>query len=198
MQVCAYMKETSQRILEAATRVFARDGVSGATTRKIARLAKVNEVTIFRYFKNKNELLRQVVLQKSRHYAHVFAEAPFATPDDLRRTVETYARAHVRMLRENEDFIRTFYGELNRQPKLCRRLFVESAKQVRQKFIDYLGAAQKRGLVRRGLDVVTAADALTGMLVAGVLRRPLTEPEYTNEHFSTGCVEIFLRGVGQP
>ena len=189
------MKETSQRILEAATRVFARDGVSGATTREIARLAKVNEVTIFRYFKNKDELLRQVVLQKSRRYEHVFAEAPFATPDDLRRTVETYARVHVHMLRDNEDFIRTFFGELARHPKLCRRLFVESAKQVRKKFIDYLAAAQTRKLVRPEVDVITAADTLSGMLMAGVLRRPLTEPEYTNEHYSEGCVEIFLRGI---
>jgi AcrR family transcriptional regulator len=195
MQVFTYMVDTGQRILEAATRIFARDGVSGATTREIARLAKVNEVTLFRYFKNKNELLRQVILQKCRKYEHVFAEAPFATADDLRRTVEAYARIHVRILRENEDFIRTFYGELNRHPKLCRRLFVESAKQVRHKFIDYLRAARRRGLVRRNLDVVTGADALTGMLMSGVMRRPLTEPEYTNERFSRDAVELFLRGI---
>jgi AcrR family transcriptional regulator len=189
------MKETGPRILEAATRVFARDGVSGATTREIARLARVNEVTLFRYFKNKHELLRQVILQKSRNYEHVFAGASFASPDDLRRTVEAYAQVHVRMLRENEDFVRTFFGELNRHPKLCRRLFLESAKQVRQKFIVYLQGARKRGLVRRDLDPVTATDGLSGMLLAGVLRRPLTEPEYSNESYSAHCVELFLRGI---
>ncbi len=42
------MKETEQRILDAAMRVFGRDGVSGATTREIARVARVNEVTLFR------------------------------------------------------------------------------------------------------------------------------------------------------
>jgi AcrR family transcriptional regulator len=189
------MKETRERILAAATRVFARDGVSGGTTREIARLAGVNEVTLFRSFKSKDELLRQVVLQKSRNYVHVFAEAPFATPGDLRRTVEAYARVHVRMLRENEEFIRTFYGELNRQPKLCRRLFVQAGKTVRQKFIAYLRAAQKQGLVRADLDTVLAADALTGMLVAGVLRRPLTEPQYSNARFSKSCLELFLKGI---
>ena len=149
----------------------------------------------FRYFKNKNELLRQVILQKSRNYEHVFAGASFASPDDLRRTVEAYARVHVRELRENEDFVRTFFGELSRHPKLCRRLFLESAKQVRQKFIVYLQGARKRGLVRRDLDPVTAADGLSGMLLAGVLRRPLTEPEYSNESYSAHCVELFLRGI---
>src|SRR5271168_2929937 len=112
MQVCTYMIDTRQRILDAAMRIFARDGVTGATTREIARLAKVNEVTLFRYFKNKNELLRQVILQNCKRNEHVFAEAPIETQADLRRTVETYATGYARMLLENEDFIRTFFGEL--------------------------------------------------------------------------------------
>src|SRR5580692_5838449 len=75
MQVCTYMKETEQRILDAAMRVFGRDGVSGATTREIARVARVNEVTLFRYFRNKNELLRQMVLCSAKQYDLVFADA---------------------------------------------------------------------------------------------------------------------------
>ena len=97
------MKETSQRILEAATRVFARDGVSGATTREIARIARVNEVTLFRYFKNKNELLRQVVLQSCQRYQYAFTEMPLETPDDLRRSVEAYAAEHNIKLRTSAD-----------------------------------------------------------------------------------------------
>ena len=195
MQVCTCMKDTNQRILDAATRIFARDGVSGATTRAIANAARVNEVTLFRHFKNKEELLRQVVLQCSKRYEHVFAEAPFETQDDLRRTVQTFATAFSRMLRDNEDFVRTFLGELNRHPKLCRRLFVESAKSARQKFIAYLRAAQKRGLVSRSIDVTTSADALTGMLLAGMIRRPLTESIYTREHYVETCLKLFLKGL---
>jgi AcrR family transcriptional regulator len=191
------MQKTEDRILDAAKRVFGRDGISGGTTREIARLAKVNEVTLFRYFRSKDELLRQVVLKSSLQYEDIFAEAPFATAKDLRRTVEVFAGVYVKMLHQKEELIRTFLGELKRRPKLCRRLFVESSKQVRGKFIEYLRSAQKRGPVRRNLDVVTAADALTGMLLSGVLRRPLTEPEYSNEHFSKNCVELFLRGIGK-
>lgn len=189
------MKNTGPRILEAATRIFARDGVSGATTREIARAAKVNEVTLFRHFKNKEELLRQVILQCSKRCEHVFVEAPFETQADLRRTVQTFAAAFARMLRDNEDFVRTFFGELNRHPKLCRRLFVESPKSAKKKFIDYLRAAQKRNLVRRDLDVATVADSLTGMLLAGTIRRPLTESIYSSEHYIKTCLELFLKGI---
>src|SRR5260221_5803217 len=49
---------TKQRILAAAELVFSRDGFQGATTREIARQAGVNEVTIFRHFHTREELLR--------------------------------------------------------------------------------------------------------------------------------------------
>jgi AcrR family transcriptional regulator len=189
------MKNARQRILESATRVFARDGVSGATTREIARLAKVNEVTLFRSFRNKDELLRQVVLQRSERFVHVFVEAPYQTKADLRRTVLAYAEAYAGMLRDNEDFVRTFLGELNRHLSLCRRLFIESGKPVRQKFIRYLQDAQKNRLVRKELDPVTSADALTGMLLSGVLRRPLTDSSYPNKRYVKTCVELFLKGI---
>jgi AcrR family transcriptional regulator len=189
------MKETPERILDAAMRVFARDGVSGATTREIARVAKVNEVTLFRYFKNKNELLSQAVMQSSKRYEQVFAEASLKSRADMRHTVRTYAEAYARKLHENEDLVRTFMGELKRHLKLCRRLFVESAKPGRQKFIEYLKAAQKARLVRKDIDPVTVTDALSGMLLAGTLRRPLTESLYRHERYLDTCVDLFLEGI---
>ena len=189
------MKDTRLRILDAAMRVFARDGVSGATTREIARVAKVNEVTLFRYFKNKNELLTQVVMQSCERYGQVFAEASLNTRADVRRTVRTYATAYAKKLQENEDLIRTFIGELKRHLKLCRRLFVEAAKPGRQKFIDYLKAAQKAKLIRKDIDPVIATDALSGMLMAGTLRRPITDSTYSHRRYFDTCVDLFLKGI---
>jgi len=195
MQVCTCMKETRERILEAALLVFSRDGISGATTREIARVAKVNEVTLFRYFRNKNELLRQAVLCSATRYEQVFAEASLESPEDLRRTVRSFAQAYANKLRENEDLVRTFMGELKRHLKLWRSLFNEAAKSSRQKFIDYLEAGQKANLVRKDLDTETAADALTGMLMAGALRRPLTDSFYSSKRYVDTCVELFLKGI---
>lgn len=189
------MKDTSQRILEAATRVFAREGVAGATTREIAHAAKVNEVTLFRHFKNKEELLSQVVKCNSKQFEHVFADASVDTAADVKNMIKVYVTAYARKLAENEDFIRTFFGELHRHEKLCRRLFVESAKTGRQKFIDYLTTAQKRGLIRRNLDIQTSADALTGMLLAGMIRRPLTEPFYDSKTYMDTCLKLFLKAI---
>src|SRR5580658_7732181 len=50
-----------ERLLDAATAVFARDGLAGSTTREIARAAGVNEVTLFRLFSTKQNLLTAVL-----------------------------------------------------------------------------------------------------------------------------------------
>ncbi|HVO78381.1 MAG TPA: TetR/AcrR family transcriptional regulator [Candidatus Bathyarchaeia archaeon] len=47
---------TEARIVEAAVQLFARNGYKGTSTRDISRLARVNEVTLFRYFPHKAEL----------------------------------------------------------------------------------------------------------------------------------------------
>jgi hypothetical protein len=53
-----FMKGVDQRTLNAAVREFYRHGYAGATSRKIAEMAGVNEVTLFRRFRSKESILR--------------------------------------------------------------------------------------------------------------------------------------------
>jgi AcrR family transcriptional regulator len=189
------MVTTEDKLLRAATHVFAKRGVSGATTREIAQRARVNEVTLFRHFKSKEELLRRVILSSGQRFADVFDAAPLESAADLARTVENYARVYAQKLSENEEFVRTFMGELTRHLSLCRRLFDEGGKPTRQKFIAYLQTAKRRGLVRRNLDPTMAADALTAMILGGVMRRPLTSASYELDDYVKTCVKIYLKGL---
>jgi AcrR family transcriptional regulator len=189
------MFSTEDKLLRAATSVFAKRGVSGATTREIAQRARVNEVTLFRLFKNKEELLRRVILCSGQRFADVFDAAPLESAADLRRTVENFARVYAQKVSENEEFIRTFMGELTRHLKLCRRLFVEGGAPTRQKFIDYLRAAKRRGLLRKDIDPTMAADALTAMIFGGVMRRPLTSDTYDFDDYVKVGVKIYLKGI---
>ncbi len=47
---------TEQRIVQAAVQLFSHQGFNGTSTREIARLADVNEATLFRYFARKQDL----------------------------------------------------------------------------------------------------------------------------------------------
>jgi TetR/AcrR family transcriptional regulator len=53
------MCPTDETILDAALAVLAREGYGGATTKKIAEEAGINEVTLFRKFKSKENLIHE-------------------------------------------------------------------------------------------------------------------------------------------
>ncbi len=55
------MKKTEEKILKAATKLFSEYGYNGVSTKKIADTAGVNEVTLFRHFGNKSNLLQAVI-----------------------------------------------------------------------------------------------------------------------------------------
>ncbi len=65
--------QTKKRILEAAINLFAEKGFSAATTIEIAERAKVAEVTIFRHFKTKKDLLHMAVLEFIQVFSENFA-----------------------------------------------------------------------------------------------------------------------------
>src|ERR1035441_1725593 len=56
MPVTTKSSVRGDKILQAAGKLFARQGYHGTTTREIARLADVSENTLFRHFVNKEEL----------------------------------------------------------------------------------------------------------------------------------------------
>lgn len=54
-------QSTSERIVEAALKLISEKGYRAATTKAIAELAQVNEVTIFRHFGNKRGILQAII-----------------------------------------------------------------------------------------------------------------------------------------
>lgn len=52
---------TQERVLAAAVELFAQHGYNGVSTRAIASKARVNEITIYRYYARKRELYRAVL-----------------------------------------------------------------------------------------------------------------------------------------
>ena len=48
---------TDEKIIQATFSILQKEGLTKATTKKIAAEAEVNEITIFRKFQNKNNLV---------------------------------------------------------------------------------------------------------------------------------------------
>ena len=128
---------TRTRIIQAGMQVFAQEGLHGATTREIARVAGVNEVTLFRHFASKEQLLGAVIENALALQTEALAH-PEEWTDDLMRDLRYFAQLYNSMLETTEDLIRTFIGEAKRHPEAARRVIQEAAKPVKEKLIGYL------------------------------------------------------------
>jgi AcrR family transcriptional regulator len=187
---------TRTRLIEAASQVFATLGVQGATTRQIARIAGVNEVTLFRHFASKEQLLGAVIENAFVLQTEALAH-PEAWTQDLKIDLRQYAYIYNKMLEAQEDLIRTFIGEAKRHPEEAKQVIQEAAKPLGQKLVAYLQSSQKRGTVRADLDPFPAVDMFTGMLLAGMLYRSakFNQRNYSCEDYIETCVNIFVGGI---
>src|SRR3954462_4178912 len=71
-------------LLDAAARVYAEAGYRGATTRRIALAAGVNEITLFRHFGSKDALLREALARsQDPNSAELLPEKPVDPPSEL-------------------------------------------------------------------------------------------------------------------
>lgn len=187
---------TRARLLQAATEIFAMEGIEGATTREIARVAGVNEVTLFRHFPSKDELLGAVVQHVMALQAEALSHQQELT-QDLLIDLKHYAWVYNTMLEAYEALICTFIGEAKRRPEAARRVIQEAVQPLREKLMAYLRNAQGWGTVRQDVDPEVAIDLFTGMLLSGMLRRcsGTSLLNYSRESYIESCVDIFVQGI---
>lgn len=88
-----YFDARREEILNAAARLFARRGISGATMADIAREADLSAGAIYRYFNSKEDLLRAVFDDATARNQETFAEAT--------RSAESPTAALIRIGRTN-------------------------------------------------------------------------------------------------
>ena len=190
---------TRERLLEAAARVFAREGLTGATTRAIAEEAGVNEVTLFRHFQTKDRLLAAVV---NDNFGTKSVPKPIDIPlptADLKTDLLALAGAYETLLTANWALVRTMIGEMH------HHLTESSEKQVfkavflplKEAMLHLIEAAQKTGRLRSDQRADVLADLLLGAVFTGVLRRsmPHLKIEYSGAHYLQTAVTTFLDGA---
>ena len=188
---------TRDRILDAALQTFANQGFKGATTKEMARRAKVNEVTIFRLFKSKKALFAAVVTERSPVIPIVQSVSM-----EPRTSLEEMLRGNVRTvlstLRKNKDLYMVMVGDAWRQPKLRSVAYEASVKRGITLVATMLQGLMDAGRVRR-MDPEIAARALMGtvqfyFLTTDLMGDGAPKPE-EEDRVIRGLVSIFLDGM---
>jgi AcrR family transcriptional regulator len=186
---------TRERLLDAAAETFSRDGLRGATTREIARNAGVNEVTLFRHFKSKEQLLR-AVLQRGLVGEVAIMDQHSSWKENLRESMEKYARHYYSHLEKKKGIARAFLAEAQVLPKSMQIMIADVIRPVRERLVVILSDAQRAGVVRKDLNVECALDAFKNTLYAGMLRQGAFLPRnYTTDTYISTVVDIFVRGI---
>ena len=186
---------TRRRILTAAQVVFSRDGFQGATTREIAHEAGVNEVTIFRHFRTREELLRSM-LEQSCASIDMLTQPDDNWREDLFVHLERYVRELYSITRVKEALVRAFIGEARVLSESTRDMLHGLMLKRKAKLVERLQEAQEAGLVRRGLDLSAAADFIRDSIHSAMLRHTAygDDAESVTAHLQ-GVTDIFYQGI---
>jgi AcrR family transcriptional regulator len=182
------------QLLEAAVRLYAEAGYRGATTRRIATAAGVNEITLFRHFGSKDALMREAIARAG------LTAVPELLPDVPRepsRELRNWAQAHITELRERRSLIRTCMGEIEEHPGLFASENSPPALAA-QALSRYLRRLREVGLAKAPFDEVAASAMLMGVLFADAMGRDIMPDMYRNDPDDAldQYVHLFLRSIG--
>ena len=191
----SYGEETRERILIAAEKLFGRDGFQGATTREIAGEANVNETTLFRHFRTRDELLRETILNAAIAPEELIGP-PASWKNDLPGQLEQYVQKYYALLLKREALVRVLVGEGRILPPAVRRACMEKMAPMRETLVDRLRAARRAGSVRADVDLNCAVDMLRDAVHTGMLRTTAYGTSgYSVESYLKTIVAVFLEGL---
>lgn len=156
------------QLLDAAVNVFAHAGFRGATTRKIAQVAGVNEVTLFRHFGSKEGLIMEAIY-RSLEAQHTEARLP-DEPQNPAAELLDWASNHYRFILAHQRLIKAAMAEAQTRPDMScvGQRVVELVDRPLQ---SYLARLQSLGWCESDFDPVTAAAMLNGVLFADAMGR---------------------------
>ncbi|MBC6936112.1 MAG: TetR/AcrR family transcriptional regulator [Chloroflexi bacterium] len=188
--------DTRERILKAAGRLFAEQGYARTTTRAIAAAAGVNEVTLFRHFSSKQNLLRAFVEQfNAQGFPGTFEQNLTGSyPDDVR----FMARAAMQSTIENFQLLRIMLCDALDVPEI-RQAALEGARQNAALFADYFRRQIEAGVVRDELlpeALAQTFDALfSSSLIVPLVFQTGLSPDMPAETLRDQMADIFIQGT---
>lgn len=158
------MESTQERITRAARKLFGENGFHGTTTAEIAREAGIAEGTIYRYYRDKKELLvacvEPVIQEAVRRETAIMLTEP---PQQIlqRRIVE-----RIRVIRENMDVFNILFTEGQHHPEIARILLDQVKATVPAEQWEAIGRAAEIGILRQPVNPLIMSVGVTAAIWA--------------------------------
>jgi AcrR family transcriptional regulator len=189
---------TRERILKAAFELISSRGYLGSSTREIALLAQVAEVTLFRQFANKESLFAEV-LRTFSSLPTLSELVPRLRSLPLHESITTLTRCFLAHLDTNRNWIKILCFEVDHAPVELKDIHGDFLKQVFKVLTDFFTDARERGEINPDLNPEHVARAFHSMVfgyhhiegMCGNKSELATHYDAIIESF----VNIFCRGI---
>ncbi|MDY6842691.1 MAG: TetR/AcrR family transcriptional regulator [Thermodesulfobacteriota bacterium] len=121
-------------ILQVAETVFSKKGFYKSTMREIARKAEFATATIYKFFKNKEDLYARVILEKTDEFIN-FVKTEVSKETNIVMKVEKSIEAKVSFFLANVPFVKIYFAETRGG---SYSIHVSLDKEIRSKYEDFL------------------------------------------------------------
>jgi AcrR family transcriptional regulator len=190
------MENTEDRILNATIKILDREGWEGATTKRIAAEAGVNEVTLFRKFKTKQLLLEAAKNRCAKNFLKEL-ELILKIDDkiDIRTNMENIWINSSKMIDKRTNLIRISMEEVRGVP-FEDRVLPKISKIVLDNLSNYFKNQIDKGFMRNIDPDVAALNIFSIVFQMNVMwkiygQNPPVEDERCMENF----LDIFMKGI---
>jgi TetR/AcrR family transcriptional repressor of mexJK operon len=188
--------DRERRILEAALKVFAEMGYSGATMDAVATEAGLTKPTLYSYFPSKESLFQGMMLGKRDRMLDVF-EHP--SPEGMVQDLHTFAwdYADTVMRPDMLSLARLIIGEVQRFPEIGRAYQASGPDHLLRGIMRYLEGQRDAGRLSFE-DAELAAQDLWGLILSAPRTQALYMPDSppdraTLSRYIDNGLRVFLR-----
>lgn len=185
------------QILEAAVRVFARQGFYQSTVAKIAREAGVADGTIYLYFKNKDDILVQFFSFRAKQVFESFREAVDRADSSLDK-LRNLVRRHLAEFQRDRDGAVVYQVETHQSSRLAEAQIKEMSQMYRDLISEIVEQGQQDGTIRKDLYVGLVKRLIIGAVDEVINTWLHSDGQYDLVSMADPLVELFMKGIGSP
>jgi TetR/AcrR family fatty acid metabolism transcriptional regulator len=181
--------------MEAAVKVFARQGFYQSTVAQIAKEAGVADGTIYLYFKNKDDILVQFFSYRTKQVFDRF-RAEVKTADNSLDKLRYLIRRHLTEFQRDRDMAVVYQVETHQNSRLAESQIREMSKMYQDLVSDIVELGQQDGSIRKDLYVGLVKRFILGAVDEVINTWLHSEKEYDLVSMADPLVELFIRGIG--
>jgi TetR/AcrR family fatty acid metabolism transcriptional regulator len=182
-------------ILEAAVKVFARQGFYQSTVAQIAKEAGVADGTIYLYFKNKDDILVQFFSYRTKQVFDRFRAAVKKADNGLDK-LRNLIRRHLTEFQRDRDMAVVYQVETHQNSRLAESQIREMSVMYQDLVSEIIETGQQDGSIRKELYVGLVKRFILGAVDEVINTWLHSEKDYDLVSMADPLVELFIRGIG--